>query len=32
VGAGNYAHYGYAPDDYVDTSAGDRKATRAARS
>ncbi|WP_457205311.1 CpsD/CapB family tyrosine-protein kinase, partial [Nocardioides sp. P5_C9_2] len=29
VGAGNYAHYGYAPDAYVDTTADEQKATRA---
>ncbi|KRF35040.1 polysaccharide biosynthesis tyrosine autokinase [Nocardioides sp. Soil805] len=32
VGAGNYAHYGYAPDDYVDTTAATGTRKRSARS
>lgn len=32
VGSGNYAHYGYAPDDYVDTTASDEESKRSARS
>lgn len=32
VGAGNYAHYGYAPDDYVDATVAADKGRSAARS
>lgn len=32
VGSGNYAHYGYAPDDYVDTTASEQKSKGSARS
>jgi capsular exopolysaccharide synthesis family protein len=32
VGSGNYAHYGYAPDDYVDTTASEHKSKGSARS
>jgi capsular exopolysaccharide synthesis family protein len=31
VGAGNYAHYGYAPDDYVDATASNAKGKRASQ-
>ncbi len=32
VGAGNYAHYGYAPDDYVESTSSADQGRRAARS
>ncbi|WP_107766531.1 polysaccharide biosynthesis tyrosine autokinase [Nocardioides terrigena] len=32
VGSGNYAHYGYAPDDYVETTAPEQKSKGSARS
>jgi capsular exopolysaccharide synthesis family protein len=32
VGSGNYAHYGYAPDDYVEATAPEQKSKGSARS